>query len=56
LEIGVISMTTFWLLVTIFCIVWYSTMTFYVGIRGFFDIQEMLKALKTSDEIPINKE
>ncbi|HOV32270.1 MAG TPA: hypothetical protein PLX23_02755 [Candidatus Hydrogenedens sp.] len=49
-------MTTFWLLVTIFCIAWYSTMTLYVGVRGFFDIQKMLRALKTSDEIPMNKE
>jgi|GEM_PF-1169448 len=40
-------MKIFWLLVAIFCIVWYFSMTFYVGIRGFFDIQEMLRALKS---------
>lgn len=40
-------MTIFWLIIAIFCVVWYFTMTIYVGIRGFFDIQEMLLALKS---------
>lgn len=40
-------MIVFWLVVAIFCIVWYFTMTLYVGVRGFFDIQEMLRALKS---------
>ncbi|HOK09522.1 MAG TPA: hypothetical protein PLT82_04570 [Candidatus Hydrogenedens sp.] len=42
-------MSFFWLLITIFCIAWYFTMTFYVGVRGFFDIKEMLLALKSND-------
>jgi hypothetical protein len=28
------------------CIVWYSTMTIYVAIRGSIDIKEMLRRLK----------
>ncbi len=43
-------MKIFWLLVAIFCVVWYFTMTFYVGIRGFIDIQEMLTALKSDEQ------
>lgn len=34
-----------WFLLTIGCVVWYSTITVYVGIRGYFDIKTMLKSL-----------
>lgn len=39
-------MKIFWLGVLMFCIVWYATMTLYVGIRGFFDIFSMLKSIR----------
>lgn len=35
----------FWLLVTICCILWYSTVTVYVAYKGIKDIREMLKRL-----------
>ena len=37
---------TFWLAMTIACLVWYSTITVYVSIRGAFDIQKMLDELR----------
>jgi len=35
----------FWWLLTAACLVWYSTITVYVAIRGVFDIRSMLKRL-----------
>ena len=35
----------FWFLLTIACIVWYSTITIYVAIRGSYDIRNMLARL-----------
>jgi len=36
----------FWGLLTIAVLVWYSTITVYVAIRGSLDIREMLQRLK----------
>ena len=36
----------FWWLLTVACVVWYSTITVYVAIRGAADIKEMLKRLR----------
>jgi len=36
----------FWTMLAIACIVWYSTVTVYVAIRGSFDILGMLARLK----------
>jgi hypothetical protein len=36
----------FWGLLTIAVLVWYSTITVYVAIRGTVDIKEMLRRLK----------
>ena len=36
----------FWGLLTIAVLVWYSTITVYVAIRGSLDIREMLRRLK----------
>jgi len=41
----------FWWLVTMACVVWYSTITVYVAIRGAFDIKHMLRKLK-EDQSP----
>lgn len=38
----------FWWLLTMACVVWYSVMTIYVGIRGVVDIRGMLKRLADS--------
>ncbi len=37
----------FWGLLTIAVLVWYSTITVYVAIRGSFDIREMFRRLST---------
>jgi hypothetical protein len=34
-----------WWLLTMACMVWYSTITIYVAIRGAFDIKHMLARL-----------
>ncbi|MCE9596163.1 MAG: hypothetical protein K8S98_18390 [Planctomycetes bacterium] len=39
----------FWWLVAAFCIVWYSTVTIYVAIRGARDIRVMLERLAKSE-------
>lgn len=41
----------FWLVATLACVVWYSTITIYVAIRGAMDIKGMLQRLSgNSDE------
>lgn len=35
----------FWWLLTMACVVWYSTITVYVTIKGIADIRDMLKRL-----------
>ncbi len=35
-----------WWLLVVACVVWYSTITIYVGIRGFRDIRGMLDRLE----------
>lgn len=39
---------TFWWWLTMVCLVWYCSITVYVGIRGARDIQGMLKRLKAN--------
>ena len=39
----------FWWLLTAACVVWYSTITVYVAIRGFFDIRGMLRRLSDAN-------
>jgi uncharacterized membrane protein len=36
----------FWWLLCMVCVIWYSTITVYVAIRGWFDIRGMLGRLK----------
>ncbi|MCX8064433.1 MAG: hypothetical protein N3G21_04595 [Candidatus Hydrogenedentes bacterium] len=43
-------MKIFWLATLIFCIVWYATMTLYVGIKGLFDIFSMLNSIRNSEQ------
>ena len=35
----------FWWLLTMACVVWYSTITIYVGVKGMADIRDMLKRI-----------
>jgi hypothetical protein len=39
----------FWWLMTMACVVWYSTITVYVAIRGAVDIKDMLANLDKSE-------
>lgn len=43
---------TFWLVLTIACVVWYSTITLYVAFKGAFDIRGMLARLAATNEEP----
>ena len=36
----------FWLILTIAVLVWYSSITIYVAIRGTMDVKHMLRALE----------
>jgi hypothetical protein len=42
----------FWWLLTMACVVWYSTITVYVAIRGSVDIKEMLSRLSSPPQEP----
>ncbi len=45
-----------WGLLTLAVLVWYSTITVYVGVRGFVDIRHMLRKLKENrDETDAEK-
>ena len=35
----------FWWLLTMACVVWYSTITIYVSVKGVADIRDMLRRL-----------
>jgi hypothetical protein len=41
-----------WGLLTLAVLVWYSTITVYVAIRGTLDIKHMLQRLKDGDKSP----
>ena len=38
-----------WGLLVAACLIWYSTITVYVAVRGVVDIRAMLRRLKSSD-------
>jgi hypothetical protein len=40
-----LSPASFWWVLTMACLVWFSTITLYVAIRGAFDIKHMLARL-----------
>lgn len=41
----------FWLALATTCVVWYSTITIYVAIRGAFDIRSMLRRLQIKHDL-----
>jgi hypothetical protein len=45
-----ISEHWFWWLVTVAVMLWYSTVTVYVAVKGTLDIRHMLRRLKNRDE------
>ncbi|MEK7250482.1 MAG: hypothetical protein AAB209_08680 [Bacteroidota bacterium] len=40
----------FWGLITLACLIWYSTITVYVAIKGAKDIKSMLKRLEENHQ------
>lgn len=40
------KIATVWLVLTVACLLWYSTITVYVSIRGIWDIRNMLARLR----------
>jgi len=40
----------FWLIMTIAVLVWYSTITVYVAIRGALDVKQMLRRLGEKED------
>jgi hypothetical protein len=42
----------FWAALTIACVVWYSTITIYVAVRGAVDIKQMLARLGSASRTP----
>ena len=40
----------FWLLITAACVIWYSTITIYVAIKGARDIKNMLARLDATNK------
>lgn len=40
----------FWFLLTVVVMVWYSTVTVYVAIRGSMDVKHMLRNLARRDQ------
>jgi hypothetical protein len=44
----------FWWLLTMACVLWYSTITIYVAVRGFSDIKHMLARL-ADEQKPADK-
>lgn len=47
---GLIREHWFWSLMTAACVVWYSTITVYVAVRGCFDIKNMMKRLSAKHD------
>jgi len=46
------NIANFWLLILIACLVWYSTITVYVSIRGLGDIRSMFARLRALRDEP----
>ena len=44
------SAADFWWCLTMFCLVWYSTVTVYVSVRGVRDIRNMLDRLQALND------
>ena len=42
----------FWLLLTAAALIWYSTVTVYVAVRGALDIKSMLRRLRQAAQRP----
>ena len=40
----------FWFGMTMTCLIWYSTITIYVAVRGYRDIKGMLKRLQDGQD------
>lgn len=43
-------MITFWHILVWACVIWYSTITVYVAVRGASDIRSMLRRLREGEK------
>lgn len=41
----------FWLLLTVACVVWYSSVTIYVAVKGMRDIRTMLENIAAGSRV-----
>jgi hypothetical protein len=51
-PIDMLTVHPFWGLLTLAVLVWYSTVTIYVAVRGAYDIKNMLSTLSARDQGP----
>ena len=51
-DIDVILKHWFWWAMTVACLVWYSTITIYVAIKGVSNIKDMLRRLADKQNGP----
>jgi hypothetical protein len=49
---GMLTGHWFWGAITLICLLWYSTVTVYVAIKGAGDIRSMLRRLSESSDDP----
>lgn len=45
-------MSTFWLILTVLALLWYSIVTFYVALKGIGDVTRLLRGHDKEDERP----
>jgi hypothetical protein len=50
------NLQTFWLVLMLACLAWYSTITVYVAVRGIWDIRSMLARLRALREPSANND
>jgi hypothetical protein len=46
----------FWWLITMACLAWYCSVTVYVGVRGLWDIRNMLRRLRDMHANPTSED
>jgi hypothetical protein len=50
------SIVTVWLVLTVACLLWYSTMTIYVTVRAAWDIRNMFVRLESARDQPNHRD
>lgn len=50
------DLPTFWYWLLVACLVWYSTVTLVVAVRGVWDIRNMLRRIRETNQQDANPE